>query len=152
MDNRPQDNCYEQLCTDMREYALTLHERNRKTLRAGTIALVVIPVILGLVRWLTHSDKVVFLLLWVFCIVILCAFLITVEYLDYSVQKRLEELTEQETDFDTLLNVEGPKGQIASHVRERVEEITKSRVAELKRAGAISEEEAAQVRQEGGEG
>ena len=103
MDHNPQDNRYEQLYEGILSRAVWLHERNKTMIKWGSIMLIVLPVILFVVRWLTHSDKMVFLLIWVFCLFALAAFLIAVEYLDHTVQKTIREITDGEAEFDDLL-------------------------------------------------
>ena len=59
----------------------------------GLIFLVILPVILGLVLWITGSSKIVFLIIWILCMFALCAYLISVEYLDDSMQRPVDGLT-----------------------------------------------------------
>ena len=103
MDHNPQDNRYEQLYEGILSRAVWLHERNKTMIKWGSIMLIVLPVILFVVRWLTHSDKMVFLLIWVFCLFALAAFLIAVEYLDHTVQRTIREIMDEEAEFDDLL-------------------------------------------------
>ena len=78
MDKNPQDNRYEQLYEGLRTRAAHLHERNKSMIKWGSIMLIVLPIILLIVRWLTDSDKMVFMLIWIFCLFALAAFLIGV--------------------------------------------------------------------------
>ena len=94
---------YEQLYSQLLERGETLHESNKKRIRRGLILLVLLPAILGLILWITGSSKIVFLIIWILCMFALCAYLISVEYLDDSIQKTLEEVTDCEADFDELL-------------------------------------------------
>jgi hypothetical protein len=66
------------------------------------VLLAVVPPVLITVRWLTDSDKVVFLILWIVFMFGISAYLIGVEYLDDSIQKTLEEVTREEIGFDGL--------------------------------------------------
>lgn len=79
-----QDNRYRNLNNLVDNY----HEKNKKRLRTSGIVLILLPVILGLIRWLTDSDKVVFLMIWIFCMFAIAAYLISVEYLDETIRKR----------------------------------------------------------------
>ena len=110
MDKNPQDNRYEQLYEGLRTRAEHLHERNRSMIKWGSIMLIVLPVILLIVRWLTDSDKMVFMLIWIFCLFALAAFLIGVEYLDHTVSRNVKEMTGGEEEFDSLLHPRGIKG------------------------------------------
>ena len=122
MDHRTQDNRYEQLYTNMREYTQQLHRRNKSRIKYGTIILILLPLILGTIRWLTDSDKTFFLLIWVFCMFLLSAYLIGVEYLDHSIRKKMEELTDREAGFDDLLEVDQMSSEIREKIRKRTRE------------------------------
>ena len=122
MDHRTQDNRYEQLYINMREYTQQLHRRNKSRIKYGTIILILLPLILGTIRWLTDSDKTFFLLIWVFCMFLLSAYLIGVEYLDHSIRKKMEELTDREDDFGDLLEVDQKSSEIREKLRKRTRE------------------------------
>ena len=122
MENKTQDNRYEQLYTNMREYTQQLHRRNKSRIKYGTIILILLPLILGTIRWLTDSDKTFFLLIWVFCMFLLSAYLIGVEYLDHSIRKKMEELTDREDDFGDLLEVDQKSSEIREKLRKRTRE------------------------------
>ena len=122
MDYRTQDNRYEQLYINMREYTQQLHRRNKSRIKYGTIILILLPLILGTIRWLTNSDKTFFLLIWVFCMFLLSAYLIGVEYLDHSIRKKMEELTDREDDFGDLLEVDQKSSEIREKLRKRTRE------------------------------
>ena len=99
-----QDIRYDQLYGKMLEYTQQLHEKNKKRIKAGVIVMLLLPVVLGLVRWLTDSDKIIFLFIWVLFMFLLAAYLIGVEYLDHSIQSKLKEMTDTEEDFGGLLD------------------------------------------------
>ena len=98
-------------------YAQELHEKNKKRVKVSGIVLILLPVILGLIRWLTDSDKIVFLIIWILCMFAVCAYLVSVEYLDHVLQKRLHGLTGRDEEYDSLLD-----GQdfIPSELKEKV--------------------------------
>lgn len=95
-----QDNRYRNLSL----YAQELHEKNKKRVKVSGIVLVILPVVLGLIRWLTDSDKIVFLIIWVLCMFAVSAYLVSVEYLDHVLQRRLQRLTGHEEEYDSLLD------------------------------------------------
>lgn len=103
MDNNPQNNRYEQLYEGLRSRAAWLHDRNKTMIKYGSIGMLVLPVILFTVRWLTHSDKMVFLLIWIFCLFGLAAFLIGVEYVDSVMKKTMRSMTDREEEYGDLL-------------------------------------------------
>ena len=105
---------------DLIQYINELHEKNRKNLKASAIALVSLPVVLGLIRWLTDSDKTVFLMIWVVCMFLLAAFLVRIEYVDYTLYRRLRVLADDEEDPASLLEEEKLSTlRLQKRVRER---------------------------------
>ena len=101
MDNK-QDSRYEALYTQLLERGLDLHMNNKRRIRNGIIVLLLLPLILGIILKVTDSDKIVFLMIWVICMFVISIYLITIEYIDDSVQKTLGDVTERETEFDGL--------------------------------------------------
>jgi len=91
---------------NLSSYAHELHEKNKKRVKISGIILVLLPVVLGLIRWLTDSDKTVFLFIWVLCMFAVAAYLVSVEYLDHVLQRKLKELTDGDEEFDSLLDGE----------------------------------------------
>lgn len=104
------DNRYEQLYSNMHELAQHLHERNKKRIRYGIVVLFLLPLILGLIRWLTDSDKILFLIIWVLCLFLVAIYLIGVEYLDHTIHKKMDEMTDRETEFDDLPEIDHGEG------------------------------------------
>ncbi|MBR0399585.1 MAG: hypothetical protein IJH95_02050 [Mogibacterium sp.] len=114
-DGQRYDVLYEQLLLK----AMDSHEHNKKRLRAGLIVLAAAPAVLCLIRALTDSDKVVFLIIWIVLMFAICSYLIGVEYLDDSLKKTLEEVTRREVSFDDLYM--GPE-QLQEMLHERAAE------------------------------
>ncbi|MBR0456263.1 MAG: hypothetical protein IJJ01_06290 [Firmicutes bacterium] len=108
-----QDNRYNNLSS----YAKELHENNKKRIKISGFVLILLPIILGLIRWMTDSDKTVFLMIWVLCMFVLSVYLVSVEYLDHVLQKRIKGMSNSEEDYDSLLNGEEI---IPDKVKERV--------------------------------
>ena len=119
MDDR-QDSRYEELYEQLLERGLDMHMHNKRRIRNGMILLLLLPVILGVILWVTGSDKIVFLIIWVLCLFALSIYLITIEYIDDSVEKTLEEVTDREADFGELFP--GTE-QLAERIGERREMI-----------------------------
>ena len=59
------ENRYEGLYSQLLERGEQLHESNKRRIRRGLIALVVLPFVLGFILWMTESDKIVFLIIWI---------------------------------------------------------------------------------------
>ena len=118
-----QDNRYNNLSS----YAKELHENNKKRIKISGFVLILLPIILGLIRWMTDSDKTVFLMIWVLCMFVLSVYLVSVEYLDHVLQKRIKGMSNSEEDYDSLLNGEEI---IPDKVKERVRDKLSSDPAE----------------------
>lgn len=89
-------------------FAEELHMGNKRRIRNGFISLAVLPVLLIIIRLLTDSSRVVFLLIWILTMFVAAAFLIFVAYVDRQLQDTLNELSESEKkEFDNLLEIRG---------------------------------------------
>ena len=76
------------------------------------------------IRLITESDRVVFLILWVIGMFAASIYLISVEYFDDSIQKTLEEVSEREADFGELMpDSEQVHEIVHARIRERHEEL-----------------------------
>lgn len=120
MEDHRQDSRYEALYTQLLERGMDMHVNNKKRIRSGLILLLLLPAILGMIRTLTQSDKIVFLIIWVFCMFVICIYLITIEYIDDTLQKTLEEVTDREAGFDELIADSGMLEERISGRRERI--------------------------------
>ena len=119
MDDR-QDSRYEELYQQLLERGLDMHVHNKRRIRNGMILLLLLPVILGVILWVTGSDKIVFLIIWVLCMFALSTYLITIEYIDDSVEKTLEEVTDREADFGVPFPGTEQLGERISERREMI--------------------------------
>lgn len=71
------------------------HRENQKRIRAGIRCLIWIPTVFLALLFLTESEKVIFLLLWVISLFAIASYLIYIEYIDFHAQERLHRLTDQ---------------------------------------------------------
>ncbi len=111
---------YEQLSQDLLERFEWLRRGNRKRVKYGSILLLLLAPALFIIRWMTDSDKVVFLMIYILCFIMLAIFLIGVEYLDHLVQKNLREMIDREGEFDALLpTAETLHDKVAARVKGR---------------------------------
>lgn len=104
--------------SNLTSYMEALHERNKKRVRTSAISLIALPVVLGMIRWMTDSDKTIFLIIWVICMFLLAAYLVSVEYMDRVVHRQLREITGSTEGPENLLQADK---FIPPKVRERVE-------------------------------
>ena len=68
------------------------HEKNQKRIRIGLRCLYIIPAVFLLLLMVTDSSKIIFLVLWIVSLFALAIYLITVEYMDYNLQKQMNKL------------------------------------------------------------
>ena len=111
-------NKYEELYSELLTRGEQLHESNKRRIKRGLIALIVLPFILYFILWMTDSDKVVFLIIWIIIMFVLSAYLISIEYLDSSVENTLNNVSDTEAEFDDLL----PRSDLQERIRERLAE------------------------------
>lgn len=141
MENRrPLD--YEALYARLLERGEALHRSNQKRIRIGLIFLAVFTVGMILVRLATGSDRVVFMVLWVVGMFAASIYLISVEYIDSSLQKTLEEVTERETEFGELLP---DTEEVREKIYERISEIQTEHRSRLHGGAAASAETGAET-------
>jgi vacuolar-type H+-ATPase subunit I/STV1 len=77
-----------------------------------------------LIRLITNSDRVVFMILWVVGMFAISVYLISVEYLDDSIRKTLEDVSDREADFGVLLpDSEQVREKVQTRLQEKHEEI-----------------------------
>lgn len=121
---------YEELYTELLGRGEMLHQSNKKRIRRGIIILIILPFVLEFIRWMTDSDKVVFLIIWIIIMFVLSAYLISIEYLDYTIEETLRDVTDTEADFGELLpRPELRRGDLHERIRERFTELREQRLA-----------------------
>ena len=87
---------YHQLYDRLLEEVTALHQSNQRRIRTGMRALVIVTLGLMLLMFLAESNKVFTLILWIVSMFALAAYLIGVEYMDYELQKKLQDITREE--------------------------------------------------------
>lgn len=73
------------------QYQRGLHEKNQMRIKTGIKLVIIIPLIFLIVMFRLDSSKVIFLILWIVSLFGISAYLISVEYMDYQVQLKLNE-------------------------------------------------------------
>ena len=89
---------YQELYDRLLDEVRTLHKNNRRRIRNGMRMLLVVTVGLMLLMFLAQGNKVFTLMLWIFSMFAVAAYLIAVEYADYELQKKLEKITQMEQE------------------------------------------------------
>lgn len=89
---------YQELYDRLLDEVRTLHKNNRRRIRNGMRMLLVVTVGVMLLMFLAQGNKVFTLMLWIFSMFAVAAYLIAVEYADYELQKKLEQITQMEQE------------------------------------------------------
>ena len=87
---------YHQLNDRLLEEVTALHQSNQRRIRTGMRALLIVTLGLMLLMFLAEGNKVFTLILWIVSMFALAAYLIGVEYMDYELQKKLQDITQEE--------------------------------------------------------
>lgn len=97
---------YQELYDRLLEEVSTLHRNNRRRIRIGMRMLLAVTLGLMLLMFLAGGNKVFTLMLWILSMFAVAAYLIAVEYADYELQKKLENITQMEQkSLGTLLEL-----------------------------------------------
>ena len=104
---------YEEIFQKVLDYEQALHEKNRKRIKIGLKCIWIVPLFFLALLFLTGSNKVIFLILWIVSLFALSIYLIVVEYMDYNLQEKIMELKGEEgnlkavtpTDFDRAAQI-----------------------------------------------
>lgn len=97
---------YQELYDRLLEEVSTLHRNNRRRIRVGMRMLLAVTLGLMLLMFLAGGNKVFTLMLWILSMFAVAAYLIAVEYADYELQKKLENITQMEQEsLGTLLEL-----------------------------------------------
>ena len=89
---------YQELYDRLLEEVSALHRSNRRRIRNGMRMLLAVTLGLMLLMFLAEGNKVFTLMLWILSMFAVAAYLIAVEYADYELQKKLEEITQMEQE------------------------------------------------------
>lgn len=121
--DRLQEKHYEELFNKLLERGKILHASNRKRIRIGLIFLAVFTVMMIVIRFITESDRATFLMIWVIGMFAISIYLVGIEYIDDSIAKTLEDVTEQDTDWEELIpDSEAMRGKIQDRIQDRRDE------------------------------
>ena len=114
-----QDNRYNNLSS----YAQQVHEKTKKRIKYSGIVLILLPVVLGLIRWMTHSDKIFFLVIWIICMFVISAYLVSVEYYDHAIRRIAGGIDEDATEDASETTEEDAAETAAEDAAETVAEV-----------------------------
>ena len=83
---------YKQMFDQMLDYQKSLHKQNQRRIKVGLRCIYIVPAIFLCLLFLTGSSKVIFLVLWIASLFAIAIYLIAVEYLDYMLQEKINEI------------------------------------------------------------
>ena len=89
---------YSQLYQALLQEVLQFHNGNQRRIRKGMLSLLLVPLVFLVLLFLSEGSRVIFLLLWIVSMFGIAAYLIAVEYADYELQKKLEDITQMEQE------------------------------------------------------
>ena len=136
---------YQELYDRLIHEVSTLHQTNRRRIRNGMRMLVAVTLGLMLLMFLAEGNKVFTLMLWILSMFTVAAYLIAVEYADYELQKKIEDITQREQEsFGALLELpKAPRAvQLYRELREGREQPAAAAAETAAAEMAVAEEKA----------
>lgn len=95
---------YEKMYDILLDYEQKIHQKNQKRIRIGLKCIILIPLIFLILLFWTGSSKTIFLVLWIVSLFVIATYLIAVEYGDYKLQEKLNELDDRgDASVESLL-------------------------------------------------
>lgn len=138
MDNDMNNNVNEQPLSDdkrLREmydklvgYEKTIHEQNQKRIKIGLRCIYIIPLFfLVLLMIVPDSSKIIFLVLWIVSLFAIAVYLIGVEYVDYKLQEKMNEIRGCDAQsVSPVVQIEDRVQEIAERVEQKFDTMQQS--------------------------
>ena len=102
-------------------YEKTIHEQNQKRIKIGLRCIYIIPLFfLVLLMIVPDSSKIIFLVLWIVSLFAIAVYLIGVEYVDYKLQEKMNEISGCDAQsVSPVVQIEDRVQEIAERVEQR---------------------------------
>lgn len=138
MNNNANNNVNEQPLSDdkrLREmydklvgYEKTIHEQNQKRIKIGLRCIYIIPLFfLVLLMIVPDSSKIIFLVLWIVSLFAIAVYLIGVEYVDYKLQEKMNEISGCDAQsVSPVVQIEDRVQEIAERVEQKFDMMQQS--------------------------
>ena len=138
MNNNANNNVNEQPLSDdkrLREmydklvgYEKTIHEQNQKRIKIGLRCIYIIPLFfLVLLMSVPDSSKIIFLVLWIVSLFAIVVYLIGVEYVDYKLQEKMNEISGCDAQsVSPVVQIEDRVQEIAERVEQKFDTMQQS--------------------------
>lgn len=111
-------------------YEKTIHEQNQKRIKIGLRCIYIIPLFfLVLLMIVPDSSKIIFLVLWIVSLFAIAVYLIGVEYVDYKLQEKMNEISgsdAQNMSVSPVVQIEDRVQQIAERVEQKFDTMQQS--------------------------
>ena len=138
MNNNANNNVNEQPLSDdkrLREmydklvgYEKTIHEQNQKRIKIGLRCIYIIPLFFFfLLMIVPDSSKIIFLVLWIVSLFAIAVYLIGVEYVDYKLQEKMNEISGCDAQsVSPVVQIEDRVQEIAERVEQKFDTMQQS--------------------------
>lgn len=109
-------------------YEKTIHEQNQKRIKIGLRCIYIIPLFfLVLLMIVPDSSKIIFLVLWIVSLFAIAVYLIGVEYVDYKLQEKMNEISGCDVQsVSPVVQIEDRVQEIAERVEQRFDTMQQS--------------------------
>lgn len=111
-------------------YEKTIHEQNQKRIKIGLRCIYIIPLFfLVLLMIVPDSSKIIFLVLWIVSLFAIAVYLIGVEYVDYKLQEKMNEISGRDAQcmsVSPVVQIDDRVQEIAERVEQRFDMMQQS--------------------------
>ena len=109
-------------------YEKTIHEKNQKRIKIGLRCIYIIPLFfLVLLMIVPDSSKIIFLVLWIVSLFAIAVYLIGVEYVDYKLQEKMNEISGCDAQsVSPVVQIEDRVQEIAERVEQKFDTMQQS--------------------------
>lgn len=109
-------------------YEKTIHEQNQKRIKIGLRCIYIIPLFfLVLLMIVPDSSKIIFLVLWIVSLFAIAVYLIGVEYVDYKLQEKMNEISGCDAQsVSPVVQIEDRVQEIAEKVEQKFDTMQQS--------------------------
>lgn len=109
-------------------YEKTIHEQNQKRIKIGLRCIYIIPLFfLVLLMIVPDSSKIIFLVLWIVSLFAIAVYLIGVEYVDYKLQEKMNEISGSDAQsVSPVVQIEDRVQEIAERVEQKFDTMQQS--------------------------
>ena len=112
-----EDKKLQEMYEKLMDYESSLHEINQKRIKIGLRCIYIIPLIFLVLLFITDSSKIIFLVLWIASLFGIAIYLIGVEYVDYKLQEKMNEIGgKNDIEPESLIKIEQVSQKVAGVV------------------------------------